>query len=198
MKPDSFENILARHSIDAAPLLLGWVLCRKLPKGVVKLRVVETEAYHQDDPASHSFRGQTARTAPMFMPGGHLYVYFTYGAHYCLNLVTGPPGVGEAVLIRAGEPLAGIEIMRNNRGVTDIYRLASGPGKLGQAIGLKDTSLSGKILNKSSIWLEPPVEAIDAADIVAGPRMGITKAADVPWRFYLKGNPFVSKMVHKS
>lgn len=174
--------------------MFGWTLCRRLPEGVVKLKIVETEAYHQDDPASHSFRGLTARTAPMFQTGGRLYVYFTYGLHYCLNIVAGPAGRGEAVLLRAGQPLEGIDIMKANRRIDDVKNLANGPGKLAQALGIFDTALSGKILNKSSIWLEEPAEPVPAGDIIIGPRIGIRRAADAPMRFYIKNNPFISKL----
>ena len=193
MKP-AINEILKLSSLKAAPLLLGWRLCRQTPAGVIELRIVETEAYHQDDPASHSFRSKTARTAPMFEAGGRLYVYFTYGMHHCLNLVVGAKGVGEAVLIRAAEPLEGIEIMQKNRGrIRDINNLANGPGKLTQALGIKDTSLSGKLLNRSSIYLEPPTGPVKAKDIIVSPRIGIREAADMPWRFYLKDNPFVTR-----
>jgi DNA-3-methyladenine glycosylase len=186
-------QIVGRPALEAAPLLLGCTLARQTPAGVIKLKIVETEAYHQDDPASHSFRGLTPRTAPMFQAGGRLYVYFTYGMHYCLNIVTGPVGRGEAVLIRAGEPLEGLELMKANRGTDDTKNLANGPGKLAQALGIFDTSLSGKILNKSSIWLEP-AEQVDRQAITTAPRVGIKKAADQPWRFYIKNNPFVSRV----
>lgn len=189
----SLQSILNQDSLSAAPQLLGWVLCRQLPAGLVKLKIVETEAYHQDDPASHSSHGLTKRTAPMFEAGGHIYVYFTYGMHYALNIVVGQKGVGEGVLIRAGEPLEGIEIMRQNRGVEDIKKLASGPGKLAQALGITDTSISGKILNKLSIYLEEPQQPVNAKDIVASPRVGVSRAADLPWRFYIRANPFISK-----
>ena len=180
--------------MEAAPLLLGWILCRQVKEGVIKVRIVETEAYHQADPASHSFRGLTPRTAPMFQAGGRLYIYFTYGMHYAINVVTGQAGEGEAVLIRAAEPVQGIEIMQTYRGITDAKNLTNGPGKLAQAIGIKDTKLTGKILNKSSIWLEPPEKPIDKPEIITSTRIGITRAADQPWRFYLKGNPYVSKL----
>jgi DNA-3-methyladenine glycosylase len=189
---ESLKDILSSSSRVVAPKLLGWYLCRQSPEGLIKLQIVETEAYHQEDPASHSFRGLTERTAPMFEAGGRLYVYFTYGMHYCLNIVTGPAGRGEAVLIRAGEPISGIEIMQNNRGITEIRNLANGPGKLAQAFGIKDTSLSGELLNKSSIWLEPPEKPFPKSRIVSGPRIGIRHAVEQPWRFYIKGNEFVS------
>jgi DNA-3-methyladenine glycosylase len=174
-------------------MLLGWTLCRRLPRGVVKLKIVETEAYHQDDPASHSFRGLTNRTAPMFQSGGRLYVYFTYGVHYCINIVTGPAGRGEGVLIRAGEPVEGLEIMKTNRRVDDIKNLANGPAKLAQAMGIFDTTLSGKILNKSSIWLEEG-STVPSGDIFIGPRVGIRRAAGAPMRFYIRNNQFVSRV----
>ena len=192
MKPE-IAQIVSLSSPEAAPLLLGCYLVRETPAGLIRVKIVETEAYHQEDPASHSFRGRTPRTAPMFEPGGRLYVYFTYGMHYAVNIVVGKKGVGEAVLIRAAEPVDGIEIMQQNRRVTDIKNLTNGPGKMAQALGIFDTSLSGKILNKSSILVEPG-ETAGPKDIIIVPRVGITKAVDLPWRFYLRGNRFVSKL----
>ncbi len=188
------SEILKLDSLSAAPRLLGCSLRRQLPQGEISLRIVETEAYHQSDPASHSYRGITPRTAPMYESGGRLYVYFTYGKHYCLNIVVGRKGVGEAVLIRAAEPLVGIEIMQANRGISDIKNLTNGPGKLAQALGIHDTHLSGKILNKSSILLEGPEVPVKQSDIVASPRIGITAGTELPWRFYIKGNPYVSRI----
>jgi len=188
------DELLNKPAVEAAPLLLGWILVRQTPQGAVKLKIVEAEAYHQDDEASHSFRGLTTRTAPMFEAGGRLYVYFTYGMHYCINIVVGNAGVGEAVLLRAGEPLEGIEIMKKNRGVTDGKNLANGPAKLAQALGIRGTSFSNKKLNKSSIYLQHPDEKINPNDIVVNPRIGIRNATDKPWRFYIKDNPFVSKL----
>jgi DNA-3-methyladenine glycosylase len=209
LKPD-IQQIVKLPSLQAAPLLLGCYLTRMTPDGPIKVKIVETEAYHQDDPASHSFRGLTPRTAPMFQAGGHLYVYFTYGMHYCFNIVTGPEGVGEGVLIRAAEPINGVKIMQNNRGMRDIKNLTNGPGKLAQAMGISDTSLSGKLLNPdkkllnklsnsygaskyADIWLEEG-EEVKRQAIIAGPRIGIRRAAANPWRFYVKGNPFVSRL----
>lgn len=160
----------------------------------------------------------------MFESSGHIYVYFTYGMHYCLNIVTGERGEGEAVLIRAGEPITGIEIMKKNRGMADDKNLTNGPSKVAQALGIFDTSLSGKILNPkgkyltsqvfptgqasqaksrslrrltsqyADIFLEPPTEKIDKKSIIVGPRVGITRATNELWRFYIKDNPFVSKL----
>jgi DNA-3-methyladenine glycosylase len=194
MIQNNLRSIFSLTSLEAAPLLLGCYLIRETPQGRIKIKIVETEAYHQEDPASHSYRGFTQRTAPMFEAGGRLYVYFTYGMHYCLNIVVGKKGVGEAVLIRAAEPVEGIEIMQANRGITDIRNLSSGPGKLAQALGIKDNSLSGKILNKSSILLEAPKLQVDPKNIVVAPRVGIKKAVELPWRFYIRNNQFVSKL----
>lgn len=187
-------QIVSRPAIEAAPLLLGCYLSQQTPAGLVKIKIVETEAYHQDDPASHSSRGVTLRTTPMFEAGGRLYVYFIYGIHYCLNIVVGQKGVGEAVLIRAAEPVEGLQTMVANRGITDVKNLTNGPGKLTQALGIKDTKLSGKILNKSSILLEPSKQAIKSDDIITAPRIGIRYNVKLPWRFYIRGNHFVSKI----
>jgi DNA-3-methyladenine glycosylase len=141
-------EILNLPAIDAAPRLLGCEITRLTPEGEVRLKIVETEAYHQDEPASHTFRGRTKRTAPMFEAGGYLYVYFTYGMHYCLNIVTGQEGIGEAVLLRAAEPMAGIEVMKSYRKTDNLLNIASGPGKLAQALGIADIKLSGQKLGK--------------------------------------------------
>lgn len=193
MKHKELSKILTLPAIEAAPLLLGWSLVRQTQEGVIKLKIVETEAYHEDDPASHSFRGLTARTAPMFETGGTLYVYFTYGTHYCVNIVTGQRGRGEAVLIRAGEPIEGIEIMQRNRGPVDLFNLSNGPGKIAQALGVKSTELSGKKLAKDTLYLEMATDKIETENILAAPRIGISTAKEMPWRFYIKDNPYVSK-----
>lgn len=130
----------------------------------------------------------------MFEAGGRLYIYFTYGLHYCLNIVTGRKGVGEGVLVRAGEPLDGLEIMKKNRQVNDPRNLTNGPGKLAQALGIFDTKLSGSRLGRQSIWLEPPSQPVSPSQIWARSRIGITKARDKQWRFYIKDNPFVSRL----
>lgn len=184
--------ILKLPATQAAPKFLGCFLVRNSPQGMIKLKIVETESYNQEDPASHSYRGLTKRTAPMFEAGGTIYVYFTYGMHYCLNIVTGQEGRGEAVLIRAAEPVEGLELVRNNRGIEDIYQLASGPGKLTMALGITNTSLSGSKLG-GEIKLLPSTEKIPVRQIVLGPRIGIKQGVDKPWRFYIKDNPFVSK-----
>jgi DNA-3-methyladenine glycosylase len=187
------EELLNLTSVAAAPLLLGCILSRRTPEGLLSVKIVETEAYHQDDPASHTYSGQTVRTAPMFDQGGHIYVYFTYGMHYCLNIVVGQKGVGEAVLIRAGEPVTGIEIMKKHRGVTNVNNTTNGPAKLCQSLGIISTELSGKKLGLNTLELKLGDKALGEKDIKAAPRIGIQKAKDKKWRFYLKNNTFVSK-----
>jgi DNA-3-methyladenine glycosylase len=188
------DDILKLFSVEAAPLLLGCVLSRQTPEGLLSLKIVETEAYHQNDPASHSFRGMTKRTAPMFEDGGTIYVYFTYGMHYCVNIVVGQKGIGEAVLLRASEPLNGVGIMKKHRGIDNIRNLTNGPAKLTQALGIISTELSGKKLGPKTLQLGLPEKEIRQSDIVTSTRIGIKEATEQPWRFYLKHNPFVSKL----
>lgn len=157
---------------------------------LVRVRIVETEAYDETDPASHTFRGPTARNAAMFLGAGHLYTYSSMGIHVCCNVVTGRTGHGAGVLIRAGDPLEGIEVMteRRGRGGTEV---TNGPGKLGQALGA-ELSMSGSSLVDGPIKLiERP--AMPGTDIVTGVRVGISKAADLPRRFYVRGNAYVSR-----
>lgn len=191
---EKLKKILEQGAVEAAPQLLGWVIERRFNEGLVRLKIVETEAYRQDDPASHSFRGQTPRTAPMFKAGGILYVYFTYGIHYCMNFVAGQAGFGEAVLIRAAEPLEGIDIIRSHRlGVTKDNQLTNGPGKLCQALGIHSTEFSGLSFGPKTIGLQPPVNALSSDDISLSPRIGVKQAVNTPWRFYIKNNPYVTK-----
>jgi DNA-3-methyladenine glycosylase len=174
-----------------AKRLLGCELWATLPGGVVRLRIVETEAYHQTDAASHSYKGKTPRTEVMFGPAGHVYVYFSYGMHYCMNIVTGETGEGSAVLIRAAEPLGGVGLLRANRpGIADA-QLINGPAKLCKALGV-DKTWNGHDLSKPPLKLiERP--ALKPDQVVQTTRIGISQAKDVPWRFYIKNSPFISK-----
>jgi DNA-3-methyladenine glycosylase len=152
-------------------------------------RIVEVEAYHHTDPAAHSYNGQTPRNAVMFGPPGYAYVYRSYGIHWCVNFVCEEDGSASAVLIRAIEPTEGIAAMRRRRGLKDERLLCSGPGRVCEALGITGAH-NGVALDK------PPFELTPRADdvaIVTGPRIGITKAADLPWRYGLKGSRFLSK-----
>jgi len=183
---------LAGPAEQMAVRLLGCLFIRELDGQQLVGRIVETEAYDQHDAASHSYKGQTPRTDVMFGPAGHLYVYFTYGMHYCCNIVTGPVGHGSAVLIRALEPLEGLDLMKTNRSGRGGEALTNGPAKLCQAFAINKT-MNGHDLQTAPLQLvmEPPL-APD--NIVQTTRIGISRAADVPWRFYVKDNPFVSKL----
>jgi DNA-3-methyladenine glycosylase len=174
-----------RNVLDVAPDLIGAVL---LFNGVGG-RIVELEAYEQTDPAAHSYGGPTERNAVMFGPPGYAYVYRSYGIHWCLNFVCEPKGSAAAVLIRALEPTVGLPAMRRRRGVSDVRLLCSGPGRLCEALAITRAH-NGLALD------EPPfvLFARDAkVEVVVGPRIGITKAVEQPWRYGLKGSRFLSK-----
>ena len=183
-------DFLNQPAAVVAPLLLGCVLEREINGYRVRVKIVETEAYDQTDAASHSFNGQTPRTDIMFGEAGHLYVYFTYGMHYCCNVVTDKVGVGSAVLIRAVEPIEGEEYMQELRPHSGID-ISNGPAKLCQALGITKT-LNGHKLIEAPFRLipQPP---LDTNRIVQTTRIGISQAKDMPWRFYVADNPYVSK-----
>jgi DNA-3-methyladenine glycosylase len=181
------REFFARPVHQVAPELIGATL---LVDGVGG-RIVEVEAYDQDDPASHSFRGRTARTASMFGPPGHAYVYRSYGIHWCLNLVCAEDGRAEAALVRALEPTRGLDAMRERRGLESARALYSGPGKLCQALGITRVH-DGLSLD------EPPFElhARDSeVELAVGPRIGITRAVDQPWRYCWADSPFLSRPI---
>jgi DNA-3-methyladenine glycosylase len=164
--------------------------------------IVETEAYEESDPACHAYIGRTARNEVLFGPPGHAYVYFSYGIHSLLNFVTEPEGCASAVLVRALEPTDGIELMRRRRGRRSraraaatpftLEQLCSGPGKLTEALGV-DLSLNGADLGEPPFEITAPSGAWSDVEVVTGPRIGITKAAELPWRYCVKGSRFVSK-----
>jgi DNA-3-methyladenine glycosylase len=176
-----------RPVVDVARDLIGCVVEHRGVAGTI----VETEAYHDSEPACHAFAGLTPRTRTLFGPPGRAYVYRSYGIHALLNAVCEPPGVGAAVLIRALEPVAGIEAMRARRRTRRDTDLCSGPGKLTQALGVElrhnDTDLA-----YGPVTIHPRARQ-RASQILSGPRIGITKAVDLPWRFSLAGSPHVSR-----
>lgn len=214
------RDFFVRPATEVAPELLGCILWHDSEDGLVTVRLTEVEAYQgESDPASHAYRGQTARNAVMFGDPGHAYVYFTYGMHFCVNLVCQPAGRAEAVLLRAGEVIGGTELARLRRrrkapaevsgeaagtsatiartgtprtGQPD-RDLARGPGRLCQALGI-DRALDGADAcgPGSVLGIGPPASAAAAPDVCSGPRIGITRAADRPWRYWLAGDNHVS------
>jgi DNA-3-methyladenine glycosylase len=179
------REFFARPVHEVASQLIGATL---LVDGVGG-RIVEVEAYDQDDPASHGFRGRTPRTASMFGPAGHAYVYRSYGVHWCLNLVCAEEERAEAALVRALEPTSGLDAMRERRGLEAARALCSGPGKLCQALGITRV-LDGLPLD------EPPFELLAREaepPLAVGRRIGITRAVEQPWRYGLAGSPFLSR-----
>jgi len=178
----------ARPVLEVAPDLLGCVVRHGPTAGLI----VETEAYHHSEPASHAYVGVTPRSATLYAPPGVAYVYRSYGIHALLNAVCEPEGEGAAVLIRALEPLDGIEEMRARRGPHRLEELCSGPGKLTQALGV-GLDLNGTSLLEGPVRFGPPVRERPAVEVVVGPRIGITKAVDLPWRFCALGSRHVSR-----
>ncbi len=188
---DFFE----RGTVEVARALLGCILVREADEGRVAGRIVETEAYlSTGDAASHSARGRTLRNASMFAAPGTAYVYLIYGVHHCLNVVTAAPGVGEAVLLRALEPLEGVELMAARRGRSALAELCSGPGKLAAALDVTRAQ-DGVRFGASALSILPgePV-----AGVLAGPRVGLSQAKGLPLRFRAKGSPWVSGRVSGS
>jgi DNA-3-methyladenine glycosylase len=197
---EEVRKVLSADARQVAPLLLGAVLTHQGRDGTVAVRITEVEAYlgpHDSlhpDPGSHTFRGPTARNAPMFGPAGHLYVYFTYGLHHCANIVCGPVGRASALLLRAGEVVAGEELALARRPTSKAPKdLASGPARLATALGLT-TADSGRDALGGPFRLQLP--ETPAEDISSGPRVGVSGAGgthDYPWRFWLTGDPTVSR-----
>jgi DNA-3-methyladenine glycosylase len=184
-KPMLSRDFFARSVHEVAPDLIGVTLLVDSVGG----RIVEVEAYDQEDPASHAFRGRTARNVSMFGPPGYAYVYRSYGIHWCLNLVCAEEGNPEAVLIRALEPSDGIPVQQRRRGTDDLRSLCSGPGKLCQALGITGEH-DGLPLDAPPFRLE---ERTEIPEIATGPRVGITRATELSWRYGLAGSPFLSR-----
>lgn len=191
MPPRSLKPAFFARSVHAvAPDLIG---CTFLVDGVGGV-IVETEAYHPTDPASHSYRRQTPRNGSMFGPGGYAYVYRSYGIHWCVNVVCEAPGTASAVLIRALEPTHGIDRMQARRGLVDLRLLCSGPGKLCEALGITGAH-DGLAID------QPPFAIYDRTgvpDLSVGVRIGITKGIELPWRYGLKGSRFISRPFPKT
>jgi DNA-3-methyladenine glycosylase len=187
--PRRLTKAFFRRSVhEVAPDLIGATL---LFNGVGG-RLVEVEAYHHTDPAAHSYRGQTTRNAVMFGPAGYTYVYRSYGIHWCLNLVCEPKGSASAVLIRALEPTDGLPLMRRRRGLSDVRLLCAGPGRVCEALGIT-AAHNGLALDEPPFALFARTREVE---VIAGPRIGITKAVEKPWRYGLKGSAFLSKPFH--
>ncbi len=179
------DQLFAGTVHDVARGLLGWTLLRDGVGG----RIVEVEAYAPGDPASHSFRGPTPRNGSMFGAPGTLYVYRSYGIHWCVNVACEPKGTGAAVLLRALEPTEGLDAMRSRRGRRATRDLCSGPGKLAQALGITGAD-DGLTLDRPPFLLEPPGAA---PEVTATPRVGITRATDLPWRYLILGTQWASR-----
>ncbi|MGZ4494927.1 MAG: DNA-3-methyladenine glycosylase [Nocardioides sp.] len=179
---------------DVARVLLGATLRHEHPEGTVAVRLTEVEAYGGEaDPASHAWRGRTPRTEVMFGPAGRLYVYFSYGMHWCGNVVTGPDGDASAVLLRAGRVVEGLELARSRRGprVAD-KALARGPANLMQALGLDRAADGLDLLDGGAVRLEAGAGAPPVTEVEVGPRVGVSREADRPWRFWVPGDETVS------
>lgn len=185
LPPKIRRGFFDRPVLKVAPDLIGATLMVGGTGGII----VEVEAYHHTDPAAHSYRGPTERNSVMFGPPGFVYVYRSYGIHWCLNFVCEAEGSASAVLIRALEPTAGIAAMRRRRGVPDVRALCSGPGKLCQALGVTHIH-NGLALDRPPFELRERAEKLE---IAVGPRVGLTKAVDKPWRYGLEGSKFLSK-----
>lgn len=183
------QSFFTKNAPELARELLGCKLVHETAGGITAGMIVETEAYSQEDAASHSYKGETERTKVMFGPAGHTYIYFTYGMHYCFNVVSGSEGHGQGVLIRALQPVEGIEIMKSRRNREDEKELCNGPAKLVQAMGITKADY-GKPLFEGNLYIQPRERTVP---ISSGPRIGITQAIDVPWRYWITDNPYISR-----
>jgi DNA-3-methyladenine glycosylase len=181
---------LSRSALTVAPEMLGWRLSHTTDEGTVTVELTEVEAYEGlDDPASHAYRGRTPRNGVMFGPAGHLYCYFSYGMHWCANLVCGPEGVASAVLLRAGRVVEGVDLARERRGAIADRDLARGPARLTKALGLGRPEDGADLLGDGPVRLRP---VRGERSVSQGPRVGVSRAAARPWRFWLAGDRTVS------
>ncbi len=199
------RSFYERDAVTVARELIGCVLTHRSAEGIASVRLVETEAYRgPQDPGSHGFRGVTPRTEVMFGPPGRIYVYFSYGMHWCANIVCGRDGECEAVLLRAGQPLQGIELMRTRRqGVVERRGeradrlLTSGPARLTQALGIGKQHNGAEILRGGPIWCseDEETEALRRGPVSQTPRIGLGEGRgdDIPWRFVIAGHPYASR-----
>jgi len=181
--------------VDTAALarfLIGKVVVRETPEGVISGMIVETEAYVVGDAAGHAYRGVTPRTRSLFLEPGHAYIYLSYGSAYMLNVSSEAAGIGAGVLIRALEPLEGVPLMRQNRGFPGLRDLARGPGRLAKALRIERWADGLDLCEEGPLWLAHGDRDGDAGEIGQGVRIGLSKDADRPLRFYLRGSPFVS------
>jgi DNA-3-methyladenine glycosylase len=186
------RRFYARPSTRVAPDLLGRILVRVLPDGTrLAGRLVEVEAYGPKDPASHAFRGPTPRNLVMFGPPGHLYVYFTYGMHFCANVVTGSHGEGSAVLLRAVEPLEGLAAMAEHRGVDAVRLLCSGPGRLTQALAIGRPENGADLVRDDALQLREGIP-IARRRVARSTRVGVNVGIEPRWRYFERGSEFVS------
>lgn len=186
------EEFYRRPTVEVARDLLGQELVHITPEGAVGGIIVETEAYLPDDPGCHAYRGKTPRNEAMFQAGGKAYVYFTYGCHYCLNVVTEKEGVGCAVLLRALEPTRGLEVMRRHRRCSSLRELTSGPGRLTKALGLS-LEHNGLSLLEGNLTIRTPVVPTRFSSVTVSKRVGLSRGERFPLRFFITGNPFVSR-----
>ncbi len=187
------RSFFARASVDVAPQLLGCLIEHETDDGTVAVRLTEVEAYHGAlDPGSHAFRGKTARTAVMFGDPGFVYVYFTYGMHYCMNLVCAPAGTASAVLLRAGEVVDGGELAAARRRGAPARELARGPARLTVALGIARDDNGRDACDPSSTLRIRGGRRVQGRVVRSGPRVGLSAGAETPWRFWLEGEPTVS------
>jgi DNA-3-methyladenine glycosylase len=189
---DQLRDQLSGPVLQVAPRLLGAVLRHETPDGAVSVRLTEVEAYDGEvDPGSHAYRGPSARNAVMFGEPGHLYVYFTYGMHFCANVVCGPSGKASAVLLRAGQVVEGADLARARRRSGSARDLARGPARLCEALGVAAPH-NGADLRRGPLTLRLRERPFAAEQVATGPRVGLRHAADRPWRFWVSGDPSVS------